>query len=70
MEGFPDPLLIERLMMRECLYSTKMREELGNPFSPPSKFPSGNLSGVGDGFPNTSLVLVADQFFTAINGSN
>ena len=61
--------------MRECPYSTKTRELLGNPSPLPSRFPttieislglrpreisrvSGNLLGVGDGFPNTSLVLV------------
>ena len=63
------------VIMRECPYSTKTREVLGNPSPPPSRIPSileislglrpreisrvsGNLSGVGDGFPNTSLVLV------------
>ena len=62
-------------MMRECPYSTKTRELLGNPSPLPSRFlstleislglrpreisrVSGNLSGVGDGFPNTSRVLV------------
>ena len=39
-EGFPDPLPIERLMMRECPYFTKTWELLGNPFPPASKFPS------------------------------
>ena len=62
-------------MLRDCPYSTKTREVLGNPSPPPSRFPStleislglrpreisrvsGNLSGVGDGFPNTSRVLM------------
>ena len=32
----PDPLPVERLMMRECPYSTKTRAVLGNPSPPPS----------------------------------
>ena len=39
-EGFPDPLLVENLMLIECPYSTKTWEVLGNPSSPPSRFPS------------------------------
>ena len=38
-EGFSDPLPVEKLMMRECSYSTKTREVLGNPSPPPSRFP-------------------------------
>ena len=35
-------LIITRdgLMRRECLYSTRTREVLGNPSPPPSRFPS------------------------------
>ena len=65
-KGFPDLLPRIALMMIECPYSTKTREILANP----KKYlemslgfhgrdisrVSGNLSGVGDGFPNTSLV--------------
>ena len=77
MEGFLDPLPVEKLMMRECPSSTKTREVLGNPSPLPSRFPStlkislrlrprdifrvlGNLLGIRDGFPNTSLVLMED----------
>ena len=42
-------ITVERLMVRECPCSTKTRE---------ISRVSGNLSDVGDGFPNTSLVLV------------
>ena len=30
-EGFSDPLPVEKLMLRDCPYSTKTREVLGNP---------------------------------------
>ena len=39
-EGFSDPLPVERLMMRECPFSTKTREVLGNPSPPSSRFPT------------------------------
>ena len=44
-EGFSFPLSEERLMMRECSYSTKTREVLGNPSSPPSRFALGKPLG-------------------------
>ena len=43
-------LPVKRLMMRECPYSTKTQEVLGNPSPPPSRFP------------NTSLVLVEQGY--------
>ena len=65
-DGFPDPSLGIGLMMRECLYSTKTWEVLGNPSPPPSRFPSTfNLSGARDGFPNTSRVLVEHMYTVA-----
>ena len=72
------------VIMRECPYSTKTREVLGNPSPPPSRFSlavgfapldprakptaSENLSGVGDGFPNTSLVLVEHGYIAQLLG--
>ena len=51
---------VDGLMMRECPYSTKTREVLENPSSPPSRFPSGsgNLLATGCGFPDSSRVSV------------
>ena len=71
----------------ECPYSTKTREVLGNPSPPPSTLETylelrsqeisqvlGNLLGVRDGFPNTSLVLVEHGYnpnmFLDQNGMN
>ena len=65
-EGFPDPLPVERLMMRECLYSIKTRVV----FIPSAlEISLDALSVVGDGFPNTSLVLVEHGYNVVINNS-
>ena len=44
-KGFSDPLPVDKLMMRECPYSTKPREVLRNPSPLPSRFPSGFALG-------------------------
>ena len=50
----PDPLLVEKLTMRECQYFTKTQEVLENPSPLPSRFPSTHKIALG----NTSLVVV------------
>ena len=74
LESLPERLftLKPQLLCKSChlvmaMYpcSTKTSEVLGNPSPTPERFPEtrdsrveGNLKGVGDGFPNSSRVLV------------
>ena len=73
-------ILASRVGLYPC--STKTREVLGNPSPTPERFPEtrgrspreisrveGNLEGGGDGFPNTSRVLVEHGQSLVINFS-
>ena len=77
-EGFilPLPLLDVELLIHpqgwiiDARISTKTREVLENQSPPPSRFPSGFLLDVRDGFSNISLILVEHRYNRCLSGKS